>query len=290
MTLLTFLQLLGALLSRDYNWQPQYVGAATLSLAIGAFFAIPLAKASIFSRARFTPQRTDSMTMRAPRLTWSSHLMRRCIFTLLLPFAGLAYTLSAPGPSVTWIVPTVFCGLVGFLSNLAIAECVGLIMDTFDTCDLQPGVNQKHRLQSMTETTRRRRTNYSSFPRVCAGFFAAQSLGFFLAAAATGVSGDVTRALGAQEAVAVVAGILLVITLLFMAVMWRWKEVQVIPNGVFGSTKKGSITWGPGADDPEWKPVVIGNPSGKMRRVNLLEMGGLTRWTEIRKLNKLVRK
>ncbi|KAK5111962.1 hypothetical protein LTR85_011709 [Meristemomyces frigidus] len=282
--------LLGALLSRDYKWQPQYVGAATLSLAIGAFFAIPLAKASIFSRARFTPQRTDSMTMRAPRLTWSSHLMRRCIFTLLLPFAGLAYTLSAPGPRVSWTTPTIFCGLVGFLSNLAIAECVGLIMDTFDTCDLQPGVNQKHRLQSMAETTRRRRTNYSSFPRVCAGFFAAQSLGFFLAAAATGVSGDVTRALGAQEAVAVVAGILLVITLLFMAVMWRWKEVQVIPNGIFGGTKKGSIAWGPGADDPEWKPVVIGNPSGKMRRVNLLELGSLTRWTEIRKLNKLVRK
>ncbi|KAK6392457.1 hypothetical protein LTR65_003587 [Meristemomyces frigidus] len=282
--------LLGALLSRDYNWRPQYVGAASLSLAIGAFFAIPLAKASIFSRARFTPQRTDSMTMRAPRLTWSSHLMRRCIFTLLLPFAGLAYTLSAHGPSLSWTAPAIFCGLVGFLSNLAIAECVGLIMDTFDTCDLQPGVNQKHRLQSMAETTRRRRTNYSSFPRVCAGFFAAQSLGFFLAAAATGVSGDVTRALGAQEAVAVVAGILLVITLLFMLAMWRWKQVQVIPNGVFGTTKKGSISWRPGADDPEWKPVVIGNPSGKMRRVNLLEMGSLTRWTEIRKLNKLVRK
>lgn len=229
--------------------------------------------------------------MRAPRLTWSSHLVRRCIFTLLLPFAGLAYTLSAPGPRLSWTSPTIFCGFVGFLSNLAIAECVGLIMDTFDTSDLQPGVNQKHRLQSMAETTRRRRTNYSSFPRVCAGFFAAQSLGFFLAAACTGVSGDITRALGAQEAVAIVAGILLVITLLFMIAMWRFREVQVIPSGVFGAaTKRGSIAWGPGADDPEWKPVVIGNPSGKMRRINLLEMGDLTRWTEIRKLNKLVRK
>jgi len=284
------LQLLGALLSRDYMWRPQYVGLASLSLAIGAFLAIPLAKASVFSRARFTPQRTDSMTMRPPRLTWSSHLMRRCMFTLLLPFAGLAYTLSAAGKSVSWTAPTVFCGLVGFLSCLAIAECVGLMMDTFDTCDLQPGVNEKHRLQSMAETTRRRRTNYSSFPRVCAGFFAAQSLGFFLAAACTGVSGDITRALGAQEAVAIVAFILLAITVLFMLIMWRWKEVQVIPNSVFGAgTKKGSIAWGPGADDPEWKPVVIGNPSGKMRRINLLEMGSQTRWTEIRKLNKLIR-
>lgn len=283
------IQLLGALLSRNYTWQPQYVGAASLSLAVGALFALPLAKASIFSRARHRPQRTDSMTMRPPRLTWSSHLMRRCIFMLLLPFAGLAYTLSSPGPDVSWSTPTGFCGLVGFLSNLAIAECVGLIMEVWDTCDLQPGINSKHRLQSLTETTRRRRTNYSSFPRVCAGFFAAQSLGFFLAATATGVSGTITRALGAQISIAATATILLVLTLMFMVVMARFKEVQVIPTGIFErATKKGSIAWGPGANDPDWKPVVLGNPSGKLRRMNLLELGGLTRWTEIRKLNKLI--
>jgi hypothetical protein len=272
-------------------WQPQYVGAASLSVAIGALLAMPLAKASWFSRARFTPQRTDSMTMHPPRLAWTSHLMRRCMFTLLLPFAGLAYTLSAPGPSVSWTSPTIFCGLVGFLSNLAIAECVGLIMETFDTCDLQPGVNQKHRLQSMQESTRRRRTNYSSFPRVCAGFFAAQSLGFFLAAGATGVSGDITRALGAQEATALVAAVLLGITVLLLFVLWRWKEVQVIPNHVLGlaGTRKGTAAWGPAVDDPDWRPVIIGNPSGKMRRVNWLEMGSLSRWSEIRRLNKIDR-
>lgn len=215
-------------------------------------------------------------------------MLRRCIFTLTLPFAAIAYTLSSPGPSVSWVTPTVFCGLVGFLSNLAIAECVGLIMETFDTCDLQPGVNQKHRLQSMAETTRRRRTNYSSFPRICAGFFAAQSTGFFLSAAATGASGDITRAIGAQMATAVVAAILLTLTVLVIVVLWRWREVQVIPNGAFG-TMKGSIAWGPGADDPEWRPVIIGNPSGKMRRMNFLELGSLSRWTEIRQLNRLVR-
>ena len=219
-------------------------------------------------------------------------MLRRCIFTLTLPFAALAYTLSSPGPTVHWTTPTIFCGLVGFLSNLAIAECVGLIMESFDTCDVQPGVNQKHRLQSMAETTRRRRTNYSSFPRICAGVFAAQSIGFFLSAAATGVSGDVTRAVGAQTATAIVAAILLGLTVAFIIVLWRWKEVQVVPNNAFGTNTKnngGTIVWGPGAEDPEWKPVIIGNPSGKMRRMNMLELGGLSRWTEIRKLNKLVR-
>lgn len=291
------IQFLGALLSRDYYWEPQYVGLAVLALAIGAALAMPLAKASIFSRARIKPARTDSMTMRTQRLSWSSHLVRRCIFTLALPLASLAYTLCSAGPSISWAAPTIFAGLVGFLSNLALAECIGLIMENFDTCDLQPGVNQKHRLDSMAETTRRRRTNYSSFPRVCAGVFAAQSLGFFLAAAATGVSGDVTRAVGAQIGNGIVAAILLVCTIALMVVMWRYRQIQVVPNNPFGAANRSSsagagangIVWGPGADDPEWKAVIIGNPSGKMRRMNLFELGGLSRWTEIRKLNKLIR-
>lgn len=178
--------------------------------------------------------------------------------------------------------------LVGFLSSLAIAECIGLIMETFDTSDLQPGVNSKHRLQSMATTTRRRRTNYSSFPRVCAGFFAAQGLGYFLAAAATGVSGDVTRALGAQISTAVVAAILLILTALLLIVLWRWKTVQVIPIHAFG-TKRSSVDWGAANVDEYWKPVIIGNPSGKVRRMNMLELGSWSRWTEIRKLNNLIR-
>lgn len=83
---------------------------------------------------------------------------------------------------------------------------------------------------------------------------------------------------------------LLLITLLFMLIMYRWKQVQVIPDSVFrAATKKGSFHWGPDATDPDWRPVIIGNPSGKMRRVNILELGNLTRWTEIRRLNKLIK-
>ncbi|KAK6209279.1 hypothetical protein LQW54_006383 [Pestalotiopsis sp. IQ-011] len=37
-----------------------------------------------------------------------------------------------------------------------------------------------------------------------------------------------------------------------------------------------------------WKPLVVGNPLDKHRRVNILELGALTRWTEIRKTNRLV--
>ncbi|GIZ42769.1 hypothetical protein CKM354_000602600 [Cercospora kikuchii] len=281
--------LLGALLSRDYEWASHWVGLAALSVPVGAALAMPLTNASTFSRARVKPPRTDSMTFQEPRVTWTSHLLRRTIFTLLLPFAGLGFCLCSPGPPLHWSAAVIFAGLVGFLADLGTAECVGLIMESFDTCDLQPGVNTRHRVQSMSAQTRRRRTNYSSFPRVCAGWFAAQSFGFFLAAGATVAAGRITDNFGAQTSISIVAAILLCVTVLLLIVLWRWKDVQVIPSFT-SSTRGESKEFGDlGQADPEWKPVVIGHPSGKMRRMNLLEMGAWSRWTEIRKLNKLVK-
>jgi MFS family permease len=285
--------LLGALLSKDYKWKPRYVGLGVLSIAIGALIAVPLTKAGIFSRERKNPFRTDSMTFQK-QVSWSSHLVRRVIFTLTLPLMGLAYTVSSAGKPRPYMVPITFAGGVGFFSIMAIAECHGLIMETFDTCDLQPGVNTKHRLQSMAVQDRRRRTNYSSFPRVSAGIFASQSLAFIGAAVATEVGGIMTRHIGAQASTGVTAGILLGLTILLTAVLWRWKEVQVIPNHTFG-TRRDTAAWESfkqlekGGLASDWKAVVIGNPSGKMRRMSVLELGGLSRWTEIRRLNHLIR-
>ncbi|KAK2069563.1 hypothetical protein P8C59_004127 [Phyllachora maydis] len=41
-------------------------------------------------------------------------------------------------------------------------------------------------------------------------------------------------------------------------------------------------------DEEIWRPVIMGNPSNKTRRVNVLELGSMTRWTEIRRKNKLI--
>lgn len=191
------------------------------------------------------------------------------------------------------MVPIVFAGALGFFSILAIAECHGLIMETFDTCDLQPGVNTTHRLQSMAVQDRRRRTNYSSFPRVTAGIFASQTLAFIGGAIATEVGGIMTRRLGAQTSTGVTAGILLFLTVGLTLILVRFRSVQVIPNYTFG-TRRDTAAWeefgqlekmGRGSD---WRAVVIGNPSGKMRRMSVLELGRLSRWTEIRKLNFLL--
>ncbi|KAF2196713.1 hypothetical protein GQ43DRAFT_242571 [Delitschia confertaspora ATCC 74209] len=283
--------LLGALLSRNYKWHSRFVGLGVMSIAVGALLATPLTKAGFFSRERKAAFRTDSMTFEK-QVTWTSHLVRRCIFTLALPLMGLAYTLSSAGRPVHWIIPIVFAGAVGFLSVLAIAECIGLIMETFDTCDLQPGVNTKHRLQSMVIEDKRRRTNYSSFPRVSAGIFASQTLAFMGAAVATEVGGILTRRIGAQASTGVTAGILLFLTILLILVLWRFKDVQVIPNYAFG-TRRDTKAWEDfrrlEKEKDGWRPVVIGNPSGKFRRMSILELGGLSRWTEIRKLNFLIK-
>ena len=69
--------------------------------------------------------------------------------------------------------------------------------------------------------------------------------------------------------------------------------MQVIPDGVVAAIRRVRAfeklkgTTSAGGVDPDWKPVVIGNPSGKMRRMNLLEMGRWSRWSEIRRLNLL---
>ncbi len=198
---------------------------------------------------------------------------------VILPFAGLAYTLASRGPPVHFMVPIIFAGIIGFLSNLAIAECNGIIMETFDTSDLQPGMTGRPR-HILPEEVRRKRTNFSSFPRVTAGIANVQALSFCIAAAATGWGGVVERHLGAQTATAVMAGVLLVLTLLLIGVLTRYKTIQIIPSQRFGT----NVLSGP---EDEWKPIIIGNPSGTMRRISLLELGTLSRWMEIRRRNKL---
>ncbi|MCJ1281027.1 hypothetical protein MMC26_000345 [Xylographa opegraphella] len=271
--------LLGALTSKYYFFHPQYVGLCVAAIAFGALLAIPFQKASVFSRARHHSPRTDSMTFEK-RVTWTSHLIRRAIFMILLPFAGLAYTLASGGPNTSFIVPTVFAAVIGFLSNLAIAECNGIIMETYDTSDLQPGMTGRPR-RILPEDIRLKRTNFSCFPRVTAAFAINQAFAFLIAAAATGTGGVVERALGAQAATGVVAGVLLILTLLLIAALTRFKTVQIVPSQRYGT----NVLGGP---EDEWKPVIIGNPSGTTRRLSLLEMGAMTRWSEIRRRNKLL--
>ncbi|ATY66963.1 Major facilitator superfamily transporter [Cordyceps militaris] len=291
--------LLGSLASKFYRFRSPAVGLLVASMSLGAFLAIPFQKANLFSRSRFAQLNTNKATL-DKRVVWSSHLVRRTAFTLLLPLAGVCYAAVSTGPPMHVSLPTIFSLCVGFLSCLAISECNGLIMETFDCSDLSPGMTGRQRGSSARNP---KRTNYSSFPRVTAGFALIHTFAFTLAAGSTALGGHVTRILGQQVATGVVAGILFVLTVLLLLVLVRFVEIQIIPRSKFDemdrvveARRKSTIRRASMPNDPQalmeeeqaWRPIMIGNPIGKTRRMSILELGSMTRWQEIRKKNRLI--
>jgi len=172
-------------------------------------------------------------------------------------------------------------GLVGFFTTMATAECYGLIMETFDTTDLQPGMTGRPLRGSVDEQFLSQRTNFSCYPRVSAGFVITQCLSYILAAAATAVCGRVVRREGTLWATAGVAIILFAVTILLTLVLVKWKKVQMIPEGAENDLEHLRRV------GTSWRPVVVGRASGKYRRLNVLEMGRMTRFSEIRQRNRL---
>ncbi|KAK5451993.1 hypothetical protein LTS15_007716 [Exophiala xenobiotica] len=212
------LMLLGALTSTLYRYRPVDVGLCVLSLVIGSALAIPFQKASWFSRARYYPPRTNSMTLQKA-LPWTSHTIRRALVMVFLPLAAIAYALTSRGPSFPVAVPCVFAGCVAWASALAIGECYALMMQTFDVSDLQPGMTGRPVRKSVVMRYREQRTNFSSYPRVSAGIAVTQSLKFVFGAVSVGICGRVERRYGAMQAAFIVSGVLLTLTLLLTAVL-----------------------------------------------------------------------
>ncbi|KAK4168869.1 hypothetical protein QBC43DRAFT_330077 [Cladorrhinum sp. PSN259] len=296
------------------TWSP-FVGLCVVFISIGALVAIPFQKANIFSRGRHHQLELNEDTF-DKKLLWTSHLLRRTLFCLVLPLVGIAYTFASAGPPIPVEVPTLCAALIGVLSGLAISECNGLMMETFDTSDLQPGMTGRPRPRGQSNgKSASKRTNYSSFPRVTAGFAICHTIGYILAAVATAIGGSAQRKLGQQAATGVVAGILMILTLLLLGVLIRFKDVQIIPESKTLEMEKWQTLRRESAvrrrstlsggqppqlasqqpqqpntltDEEIWRPLLMGNPSSKMRRVNILELGSMTRWTEIRKKNKLI--
>lgn len=295
--------LLGSLTSKDYRLKSPLVGLCVAFISIGALVSIPFQKANIFSRHRNYPQLSNMDTLLDKKFTWTSHLLRRAIFLTLLPVLGMAYTVSSAGGHIPVPVPVLFATLVGTISALAVAECNGLIMENFDCSDLLPGMIGRPRGYSNKQP---KRTNYSSHPRIAAGFAVCHTFGFLLAALATAVAGTAQRNLGQREATGIVAGVLFLLTVLLLAVLVRFKEVEIIPSSKTvemekwqkirrESIRKSIIEIKAGrplpvtmTDEEIWRPHLPGNPSSQFRRVNILELGAMTRWTEIRKKSKLI--
>lgn len=242
--------------------------------------ATPFQKGSLFSRARSQGPRTDSLTMQE-RIQWSSHSVRRGLFMLVLPLSASAYAATSLGPPLLIAVPCIMAGLVGFFTTMATAECYSLIMETFDTTDLQPGMTGQPFRGSVDEQFLTQRTNFSCYPRVSAGFVITQVLSYIFAAAATGFCGRIERREGTLWATVGVAVTLFTLTILLTLVLVRWKKVQMIPDGAENDLEHLRRV------GTSWRPVVLGRASGKYRRLSILEMGKMTRFSEIQRRNRL---
>ena len=185
---------------------------------------------------------------------------------ILLPLAALGYALTSWGPPLPIAIPCVLSAVVSYTSNLAIGECFGIIMETFDTSDLQPGMKGRPARRRTVTQLGGLRTNFSCYPRVSAGMAVTQTLQFSFAAAATGLGGRVERRLGTVQASLAVAGILLGLTLLLTLVLWRLKVVQMIPAP---PRKDEQLA----RHQTDWEPVILGHPSGITRKLSMLEAG-----------------
>ncbi|KAH6891352.1 hypothetical protein B0T10DRAFT_310067 [Thelonectria olida] len=291
--------LLGSLASRFYHLRSPYVGLHVAAITLGAFLAIPFQKANLFSRSRNSQLNLNRLTL-DQKVGWSSHLVRRAIFTITLPLAASSYAAVSSGPPLSIAAPTVFALCIGFLSCLAISECSGLIMETFDTSDLSPGMVGRQRDEAGQS---QKKTNYSSFPRATSGFAIIHALAFILAACATAAGGHMTRNLGQRVASGVVAAILFGLTMLLLLILVRFKHVPIIPRSKSAemdrltqirrksTQRRASMPYDLRAlieEDLAWRPAMIGNPIGKTRRMNVLELGRMTRWEDIRRKNKLI--
>lgn len=291
--------LLGSLTSRFYRLRSPYVGLVVAVVAFGALLAIPFQKASFFSRSRNKRVNASRRTFER-KVAWSSHLIRRALFTVSLPICSACYAAVSSGPPMSLAVPTIFALCTGFLSSLAIAECNGIIMETFDTSDLSAGMVGQQR-DPTGETVKR--INYSSFPRVSAGFAIIHTFAYILAAGSTALGGHITRTLGQRVTTSLVAGILLVFTIMLLLVLLRFKNVLIIPRSKSAemdrltqarrsSTKRRESmpndTRTLMEEDNAWCPAMMGNPTGKTRRMNILELGSMTRWQDIRRKNQLI--
>ena len=199
---------------------------------------------------------------------------------IVLPVSTGAFAGSSLGPPLSIAAPCVMAGLVGFFTTMATAECLSLAMETFDTSDLQPGMTGRPIRGSVDEQYLSQRTNFSCHPRVCAAFAVMQTVGYVLAAAATALTGSIDRHEGTVWATTGVAIISFGLTLLLTIVLLKWKKLQMIPDGpeTFDQLRRVSTSW---------TPITIGRGRSKFRRLNILEMGRMTRYTEIRRRNRL---
>ncbi|KAG9232295.1 hypothetical protein BJ875DRAFT_443302 [Amylocarpus encephaloides] len=175
----------GFLMSNEYQFASPLVGLSAMAVPLEA---IPLQSGSLVSQERnHGPTSDDDTLQKSPSRI--SHTIRRAIF--------------APDSRFVLIL---IANQRGFLSNLTMPECHGILRETLDS--LGPALGMAGRARgSSGDKAKGKSTNHSSFPRVASAFAITRSFGHLFSAISIGVGGSGTRQLGRQAATGVMAGV-----------------------------------------------------------------------------------
>lgn len=242
---------------------------AVLVVAAGALASIPFQMGNASSRSRY---RLDgSRGTEGELLVLTLHSVRRAAFTLLLPLFSMGYTITSDGPPTPIAWPIALAGCIGFLGCLTVSERSTLILETFDLSDL--GLNERD--GGFMKDGPLGMLDSSSLMRVTAGFTCFYTVAFALAAVATAVGGVMRGSLEQRVTMWIVAGFMMLLTLLILLVLYPIKEVRVEGSPEVRPRSRRSTV----ARLPDTKDGLKPGSSNDTARMSIFGLGSMTRWT-----------
>lgn len=134
LVVLTMLSL--ASLSSSYSSASDHGGYVVFVMAAGAFISMPFHKGNPFTRSGYG--HGDSGEASGEEIVRTSHSARRVAIIVPLPLCALGYSIASGGPPTSLSWPIALSGFIGFLSCLAVSECIALVLEASDVSDLKP--------------------------------------------------------------------------------------------------------------------------------------------------------
>lgn len=125
---LTMLSL--ASLSSRYSLASHHSGYVVFVMAAGAFISVPFHKGNPLTRPRYRDGAPGVVT--GEEAARASYSVRRVAIFVPLPLCAMGNAIASGGPptSLSWAIA--LSGFIGFLSCLAVSECIALVLGAFD--------------------------------------------------------------------------------------------------------------------------------------------------------------
>lgn len=273
-----------ALGSGRYNFTAVDTGLAIMALSVGALLSVPVQLSTFYlHNFRHRVHHRGHPTTRH-HYHEGQHPYRAVFFIsiFLVPAASLAFTISATGPPIHFVVPIFFAGLVVFSGTLAIAECHLIIMENFDISNLPEPLlssgsgstsygggkgGRPHGTQRPSSLVGSNDDFTTCHPAITAAFGIFQFASLASIAGAIGWSRYISEGIGVKYGLGIFTGITFLVTIALVGVLWRWNKVRVLE--VYAD------------QDSEYGAGTGVTEEVRVCKISILQKGQLTRWSEV---------